>query len=112
MRFRLVSVIFGFVHDAMLADEAHGQLVALRLRWRLRSVVAPIALVGLGIFLVADPDMLGVEQPDDGGEDRFAAEVAALQVLLDPPPERGSALPNSSSPSYFALSRFARKSAW
>ena len=53
----------------------------------MRSVVAPIALVLARIFLVADADMLGVEQADDGGEHRFAAELAALEVLLDPAPE-------------------------
>ena len=59
----------------------------LRLRWRLRSVVAPKLLFVLGIFLVADADMLGVEQPDDRGEHGVAAELAPLEVLLDPPPQ-------------------------
>src|SRR5689334_18712053 len=45
------------------------------------------ALVGFRIFLVADTDMLGVEEPDHGCENRLAREIAPLEVLLDLPAE-------------------------
>src|SRR5579884_2077889 len=46
-----------------------------------------IALVLLGIFFVADADVLAVEQSHDGGENGFARELAFLQVLFDAAPE-------------------------
>src|SRR6478672_3956924 len=45
------------------------------------------ALVGLGIFLIADADVLAVEQTDDGSEHGFPGEGAALEVSLDLPPQ-------------------------
>jgi hypothetical protein len=52
-----------------------------------------IALVLLGIFLIADPNMLGVEKADDGRENRFFREFASLEILLDPPAKPLQGLP-------------------
>src|SRR5687768_11511683 len=53
-----------------------------RLRCRLRSVVAPKLLL-----LLADADVLAVEQMDDGGEHGVPIELAAAKVLFDPAPQ-------------------------
>ena len=46
-----------------------------------------VALVVARIFLIADPDLLPVEQSDDRGEHGLAGELAALQVAFDPAPQ-------------------------
>src|SRR6478735_3995322 len=52
-----------------------------------------VALVGASILLVADADMLGVEQANHGGEHGFAGEASALQVPFDAPSKLGKAFP-------------------
>jgi hypothetical protein len=40
------------------------------------------ALILLGILLVADPDMLAIQQADDRGNDRVLADGALGEILL------------------------------
>ena len=45
------------------------------------------ALVLLGILLVTDADVLGIEKPHHGSEHGLARERALFQVLFDAPPQ-------------------------
>src|SRR6185295_14553310 len=73
-----------FADDPTLAGKAHHELVALAPKVPAAQGRRAEALVRLGIFLVADADMLGVEQADDGREHRIAAELAPLEISFDP----------------------------
>jgi hypothetical protein len=73
-----------FMDDAVLADETHQQFVALAAKVPAPERGRAEALVVARIFLVADADVLDIEQANDRSKDGVAAELAALQILLDP----------------------------
>ena len=60
------------VDDAMLAGELHHQLVAALFEMAVAQRRRAEALVRLGILFVADPDMLGIEQPHHRRQHRVA----------------------------------------
>jgi hypothetical protein len=79
-------------NDAVLAGEAHLELLA-----GLPDVAAEQggrseALVLPGVLLIANAQIFGVEQPDDRGEHGLAVERALVEVLLHGAAQPGQSL--------------------
>ena len=93
------------VNDAVLAREAHQHLASFALQVACPERGRTETFVLLCILLVADPDMLGIQEAHDGGQHRFAGEIAPLEVLFDPTPEARQRLSEFEQP--FVLGAFA-----
>ena len=72
-----------FVDDAVLALEAHPHLAAPAADMAAAQRGRAEAGVVAGIFLIADADMLLVEQANDRGEHGVAVQFAALEIGFD-----------------------------
>src|SRR6185437_16081023 len=86
------------VHDPVFARKSHHQSMSGAAKMTLAQGRCSEALVLLCIFLVADADVLAIEEPDDCGKNCLAGQVAALEVVFDPPPQPLERLPELEEP--------------
>ena len=76
----------------VLSGKTHLHLAAAAPEMARAQGCRPEALVFLCILFVTDANILAVEQADDRGQHRVAAELALLQVFFDPGAELGERL--------------------